>query len=150
MQIGEREISDVAYYPHPVDPNVMGWFLVRQPAVVRFFESRLSVRSREVVGVGLQAAWRMCQIFERKRGLPAPRITVGLIQRAFAAMVDESIARPGLRDGIALRQPAICEWIYTYMADSPHLSRSDSGEVCGCLFALAYALDELTCGRSVP
>ena len=150
MDISERSVDDAIARIQPAASEV-GWFAARQPGVVRFLEERLLSPDGDAFGVALEASWRICTVFHERDGLPPPRVTRALLERAEEAVVSE--ARPDSRrtDGCAHRQPAICRWLAGYIDDPPvPLTASEAQRAGTAVAAVIYALDELTTGRSVP
>lgn len=133
------------------DATEVGWFAARQPGIVRFLEERLLRGDGDSFGVALEAACRICAVFETRDGVPPPRVARSLLERAEVAVLAEARHAGAYADGCAARQPELCRWLAGYVADPPvPLTRSESAEV-GCVLAsLIYALDELTSGRLIP
>jgi hypothetical protein len=72
-----------------------------------------------------------------------------LLERAEDSLRTESATTA--QNGCAHRQPAVCDWVLGFVADSPvPLARDESRVASEVLLAVVYALDELTTGRSVP
>ncbi|RMH39491.1 MAG: hypothetical protein D6689_16335 [Deltaproteobacteria bacterium] len=130
------------------DAQTAGWFVARQPAVVRFLERRCG--PTDAFAVALDAAVRICAAFERAAGVPPPPVPFRLLDRADDALAIEALG-PGAARGLAARHPELCAWIARWVADPPlPLTAAEAGRVGACLTAVVYALDEITTGRPVP
>lgn len=133
------------------DATEVGWFAARQPGIVRFLEERLLHGDGDSFAVALEAACRICAVFETRDGVPPPRVTRSLLERAEVAVLAEARHAGRTTDGCAARQPELCKWLAGYVGDPPvPLTRSESAEVGSTLASLIYSLDELTCGRRIP
>ncbi len=150
MDISERSVEDAVARVQPAATDV-GWFAARQPGVVRFLEERLLTSDGDAFAVALEASWRICALFHERNGLPPPRVTRSLLERAESAVLSEARADSHHADGCAQRQPAICSWLEGYIGDPPvPLTAAESRRTGTALAAVIYALDELTTGRAVP
>lgn len=126
----------------------ISWFAARQPGIVGFLEHRHGGEA-DALAVGLAAAWRLARAFEQRAGVPPGRVPRSLLERAELALLAEASARD--TGGCAERQPALCQWIGAYMADPPRpLGAAACGRIAFSLFAVVYALDEITSGHEIP
>jgi len=133
----------------PPDANEVGWFVARQPGLVRFLEERCG--QTDAFPVALEAAYRLCSAVGGRLGVPVPTIPSPLLERADDTLDMESLVPGGAAGGCADRQPELCEWVAAMLADPPIPLRE--AEICRvgvCLTSVIYALDELTTGRPVP
>jgi hypothetical protein len=153
MHVGERVVAASAAL-EVLDPGDIGWFVARQPGVVRFLEDRLASAhglNRAAFGafaVALDAARAIHGMFERQHGVPPPRVTQSLLERAEEAVIGEARTRAV---GIAARQPALAAWVAELLAEPPVLLAPDElGAVGTALAAVIYALDQVTTGRPIP
>jgi hypothetical protein len=150
MHVGERVVAASAALEAPE----IGWFAARQPAVVRFLEDRLASAhgsDRAAFGafaVALDAARAIHGMFERQHGVPPPRVTQSLLERAEEAVIGEARTRAV---GIAARQPALAAWVADLLTEPPvPLAADELGTVGTALAAVVYALDQVTTGRPIP
>lgn len=148
MHVGERVVATWT----GLQAADIGWFAAHQPAVVRYLEDRLGEAwqggNGEALGVALDAARAITGMFERQHGVPPPRVTQALIERAEEAVIRDA---RGAAPGVAGRQPALAAWVAGLLAEPP--VPLDAGEIRGvgtALAAVIYALDEATTGRPVP
>jgi hypothetical protein len=133
------------------DAAQVGWFAARQPGIVRFLEERLLVGDGDAFGVALEAAWRICLVFQDRDGLPPPRAPRSLLERAEAAVAREARHPGAFADGCAARQPELVRWLVGLADDPPiPLAANEATAVGSALAAVVYSLDELTTGRQVP
>jgi hypothetical protein len=131
------------------DANDVGWFVARQPAIVRHLERRCG--TTDAFPVALEAAFQICQALEETLGVPPPMVPGSLLERADDAADMETIVPGGARGGCAERQPELVAWVADLLANPPIPLRADELQQVGaCLSAVIYALDELTTGRPVP
>lgn len=148
MHVGERVVATWT----GVEAADIGWFAARQPAVVRYLEDRLGDAGHgdrtEALGVALDAARAITGMFERQHGVPPPRVSQALIERAEEAVIrDAHDAAPG----VAGRQPALAAWMAGLLAAPPvPLDPDEIRGVGTVLAAVIYALDEATTGRPLP
>jgi len=127
----------------------VGWFAARQPGIIRFLEERLLGGDGDAFGVALVGAWRIASAFEGADGVPPPRVSRSLLDRAAAAVDAET--RHGAADGCAARQPELVAWLGGYVGDPPApISAAEAARVAACLAAVIYAIDQLTTGRPIP
>jgi hypothetical protein len=156
MHVGERVVAASAALEalDPGDTGDIGWFAARQPAVVRFLEDRLGRAhgpDRAAFGgfaVALDAARAIHGMFERQHGVPPPRVSQSLLERAEEAVIAEARTRAV---GIAARQPALAAWVVELLAAPPvPLVADELGTVGTALAAVIYALDQVTTGRPIP
>jgi hypothetical protein len=147
MHVGERVVA--AWFA--IEAPDIGWFAARQPAVVRFLEDRLAGATdgadSDAFGVALDAARAIASMFERQHGVPPPRVTQALLERAEEAVTGE-VRASAL--GVAGRQPALAAWVGDLLAEPPVPLRPDEARAVGtALAAVIYALDEATTGRLI-
>ena len=129
--------------------NEVGWFVARQPGLVRFLEDRCG--STDAFPVALEAAYRMCASLQDRDGVPPPPIPGALLERAEDSVEMESMVPGGASDGCAERQPALCQWVDALLDDPPlPLDPHELRTVAACLATVIYALDQLTTGRAIP
>ena len=127
----------------------VGWFVARQPAVVRYFERQCG--ANDAFPVSREAAYLICRAIEQIDGVPVPPVPFQLLDRAGESLDMELLVPGGARDGCAERQPELCTWVGKLLANPPiPLLEHESRLVGICLTTLIYALDELTTGREVP
>ena len=148
MHVGERVVATSV----DIETADIGWFAARQPAVVRFLEDRLASTvhdaDRDAFVVALDAARAIEGMFERAHGVPPPRVTQSLLERAEEAVLREARTHAL---GIAARQPALAAWVGGLLAEPPvPLAAGEVRAVGAILAAVIYALDQVTTGRSVP
>lgn len=148
MHVGERVVAASVALGAPD----IGWFAARQPAVVRYVEDRLGGAvhgaDRDAFVVALDAARAIEGMFERQHGVPPPRVTQSLLERAEEAVIAEARARAV---GFAARQPALAAWVAGILAEPPVPVAADEIRVVGTvLAAVVYALDQVTTGRAIP
>jgi hypothetical protein len=148
MHVGERVVAASVALEAPD----IGWFAARQPAVVRFLEDRLAGTAqgadRDAFVVALDAARAIEGMFERQHGVPPPRVTQSLLERAEEAVIGEARTRAV---GLAARQPALAAWVAGVLAEPPVPLAADEIRIVGMvLAAIVYALDQVTTGRAIP
>jgi hypothetical protein len=120
-----------------LDPYQVGWFAARQPGILRFLE--LACPSDDALAVALDAAWRICALFERVDRIPPPRVARSALAAAETTVVVESATSVP-----PTRQPALIAWIADRLADSPlPLTDGEKRVVGTCLCAVVTAVDEL-------
>ena len=146
MHIGAQAIRQVALV-WPSDHD-LGWFAVRQPGVLRFLEDRLGSGS-EAFAVSLAGAWRILEAYRQHDGLPSPLLPHGLLRRAAYAVSRETAAHV-CYEGLAVRQPEMCEYSLSLVADPPYpLTAAECHGVGDALLAVTYAVDEVAFGRPI-
>ena len=132
-----------------LDPDQVGWFAARQPALVRILASTLGDGS-DAFAVALDGAWRLASVFELRDGVPPRRLSEDQLDRSRRIAALEGISGQVLADGGASRQPQLCRWVAGYVADPPlPLTPDESSAVGRLLVALLYALDDATRGAPV-
>lgn len=137
VEVGQPDACDV------------GWFVARQPAVVRYFERQCG--TSDAFPVALEAAFVICRAIEHADGVPVAPVPWKLLDRASESLDMEVLVPGGARDGCAERQPELCTWVGKLLANPPiPLLEHETRQVGVCLTTLIYAIDELTTGRPVP
>jgi len=132
-----------------LDPDQVGWFAARQPALVRTLSQSLG-EATDAFAVALDGAWRLSSVFELRDGVPPRRLSDDQLDRSRRIAALEGISGQVLADGGASRQTELCRWVASYVSDPPMpLSGSEASEVGRLLIALLYALDEVTQGAQV-
>lgn len=132
-----------------LDPEQVGWFAARQPALVRILSDALGETS-DAFAVALDGAWRLSSVFELRDGVAPQRLTEDQLDRSRRIATLEGISGQVLADGGASRQPQLCRWVASYIADPPMpLAGDEAASVGRLLIALLYALDEVTQGQPV-
>ena len=127
----------------------VGWFVARQPAVVRYFEQQCG--TSDAFPVALEAAYVICRAIEAVDGVPVVPVPWKLLDRAGESLDMEALVPGGARDGCADRQPELCDWVGKLLANPPIPLHEYEARLVGiCLTTLIYAVDELTTGRQVP
>jgi hypothetical protein len=131
------------------DAVAVGWFVARQPGLVRFLEERC--RDTDAFSVALEGAYQICAALEQESGVQPPPIPSALLDRADESLDMELLVPGGPFDGCVQRQPELCEWLARLLANPPiPLLDAEARQVGVCLSTVIYALDELTTGRTVP
>jgi hypothetical protein len=150
LQIDERTVGEGMADKQP-DAGEIGWFVARQPGIVRFLEERLfGEADGDAFGVALEAALRICRVFEKRDGLAPERLRRSLLERAEEAVMLEARSS-NVRDGCAARQPELVRTIARLLSRPPTpLRKHERNEIGMALLAVVYALDEVTTGRQVP
>lgn len=92
----------------------VGWFAAKQPGLLRFVEDRVG-HDGNATAMAVDLCWRIVAAFERKRGLPMPRILTSELERAEEEVVKESQGGLDLANGCAHRQPDLCRWLEAAM-----------------------------------
>lgn len=133
----------------PFDPDQVGWFAARQPALVRALATALGDTS-DAFAVALDGAWRLAQVFELRDGVAPPRLLPEQLERSEHIAALEGVSGQVVADGGASRQPQLCRWVASYVGDPPvPLTAGEAASVGRLLIALLYALDEATQGQSI-
>ena len=150
LQIDERTVGEGMADKQP-DAGEIGWFVARQPGIVRFLEERLfGDTDGDAFAVALETALRICRVFEQRDGLPPERLRRSLLERAEEAVTREARSST-VRDGCAARQPELVRCVASCVANPPvPLRRDETHDVGVALLSIVYALDEVTTGRQVP
>jgi hypothetical protein len=131
------------------DPRQVGWFVARQPHLVRQLATQLAEGS-DAYAVALDGAWRLAAVFERRDGVPPRRLTAAQLDRARRLAALEGLSGQALADGGAARQPELCRWVASFVADPPiPIDSAEAAAVGKALIGLLYALDEATQGEPV-
>jgi len=147
MYIGAQSLEPFRH-SWPSDDE-LSWFAVRQPGVLRFLEAQLG-DDDDALAVALTTTWRIFTAYHDAEGMHAPRLGHGILVRSVYAILRE-IAGPVTYDGLAVRQPDLCSFVYRVLADPPFpLTRDQEHTLAQCLWAIIYALDETVCGRPIP
>ncbi len=130
-----------------LEAEQVGWFVVRQPAVMRLLADSFSEGSDAYV-VALDGAWRLASVFELRDGVaPAPLSPIDLTNATLCVSRD-ALSEQALADGAAARQTELCRWIAAYVADPPiMLSGAEASTVGNVLIAVLYAFDASTQGE---
>lgn len=129
-----------------LDPDQVGWFAARQPAVIRILADELP-EGGDAYAVALDGAWRLASVFELRDGVAPRRLEDESLLRARAAVAAESISGQVRADGGAARQTELCLWIAAYVVDPPvPLTRDEIHAVGDVLIAVLYAFDAATRG----
>ncbi len=130
-----------------LEAEQVGWFAVRQPAIMRLLANSLSKISDAYV-VALDGAWRLASVFELRDGVaPTPLSEIELTNATLCVSRD-ALSEQALADGAAARQTELCRWIAAYVADPPiALSRPEASSVGNILIAVLYAFDASTQGE---
>lgn len=129
-----------------LDPEQVGWFVARQPAIVKLLSTRLQAGT-DPYAVALDGAWRLASVFEYRDGVAPPRLRDPDLADAELAVARDALSGQALADGAASRQTELCRWVAAYVADPP--VPLDSAEVDECartLLTILYALDSVTAG----
>jgi len=140
IEVEERVVASVVTSP----PPDVGWFLARQPGIVRYLEARCGEGS-DTLGVALHCAALMHAAYEVSLGVPPRRVPSQLLERAEAAVVSECDAP--VSPGFVARQPALAQWVAGVVSSPPVPLREDEVSCLGLsLAAVIYALDEVAAG----
>jgi hypothetical protein len=146
MHIAAQSISELAHR-WPTDDE-LSWFAVRQPGALKLLEKRMR-SDDDAFAVALASAWRLFAAYNDADGIPCPRLTHEILQRAGYAVARE-VAGVISYDGLARRQPDLCQFVATALANPPFpLTLQQQGALAEVLFTLIYAMDEVTFGRPV-
>ncbi len=147
MYIGAQSLEPVRQ-SWPSDDE-LSWFAVRQPGVLRFVEAQLG-DDDDALAVALTTAWRIFTAYHDEEGVHCPRLKHNVLARSLYAVIRE-IAGPVTYEGLAVRQPDLCGYVYRVLADPPFpLTHEQEHVLAQSLWALIYALDETVCGRPIP
>lgn len=133
MQIEERLAIEVMNEPLP-RADGLGWFVARQPGILRHLEHRLDDDDR--LAASLAFAWRLCTAFERAHGSAPPRIPSTELERAEIAVARE-VRRPGPEGGLSVRQPELSRHLAGFLEHT----RAPI-EAALALAAILYCLDQ--------
>jgi hypothetical protein len=68
----------------------VSWLAIRQPAVIRFLESRLSSDDGDALAAGLELSVRLLAQIERADGVPPPRLHIRQLDYGVAAHMNGS------------------------------------------------------------
>jgi hypothetical protein len=109
-----------------------GWFAVRQPGIARYLEGRLEDGAHAVAAA---VAVAIVRSYERKLGLPTPRVMSSAIERAEIDVL-------GGRHDLADRQPGLTELISRVVASPPApLDKQDRARLACALAAVLWAVE---------
>jgi hypothetical protein len=133
MHIEERLAAAVMAEPLP-RADGLGWFVARQPGILRHLEHRLDDDDR--LAAALAFAWRLCAAFERAHGCPPPRIPSQELERAEVAVARE-VRQPGPEGGLSVRQPELSRHLAGFLEQT----RAPI-EAALALAAILYCLDQ--------
>jgi len=138
MEVSERALTE-AIHRVEAEPGTgdAAWFAARQPAVVKFLESRLG--RDDLMGVALMAAFAIHAAFERSLGAPPPRVRFSDLLGAEDSVVAE--ARSG-QPSFLERQQALAAYLAALIAAPPiPLAPTDSSRHALILGAIIQAFD---------
>tara|TARA_R110002096_G_scaffold16898_11_gene58047 strand:+ start:18750 stop:19235 length:486 start_codon:yes stop_codon:yes gene_type:complete len=114
MVVDERTVA-LAVSDDIAMASEIGWFAARQPGLMRFVEDRLG-HDGDATAMAVDLCWRVVAAFERKRGLPMPRIASPELERAEEEVTLEAQGDLDLATGCAHRQPDLCRWLEAALA----------------------------------
>lgn len=115
MVIDERSLALTLEFTS--DASEVGWFASRQPGLIRFLEDRLG-DSEDGLAFALDLCWRILKVFNSFRAAPVPRIECIALERAEINVVRESQGELLYATGCAHRQPELCHWLESEIANS--------------------------------
>jgi hypothetical protein len=122
-----------------LDAAAIGWFAARQPAIIRFCEDQLWRPDGDAFAVGLDAACRLCRLYQEVEGVAPPRLGRGALVGGMAAAADDEEAGPPTR-----RRVRMLAWLARHLDDPPlPLTRAELVAVGVALRSLVFALDAI-------
>ncbi len=131
-----------------LDPDQAGWFVARQPAIVKLLSTRFDSAS-DAFAVALDGAWRLASVFEHRDGVPPGSLSDRVLADAALTVARDSVSGQALADGAASRQTELCRWTAAYVGDPPVPLDSDETGLCAeVLLIVLYALDAATSGET--
>ena len=134
MPINERTLSHVDAW----SSSGTGWFVTKQPGIVRFLSDRLS---GDALALGLAGASQISMAFECYEGVCETFLRSQALEEAEVAAHDE-VHSNVVRGMYAERQAALIHWIAELMADPPvPLDRPERRDVGMALVAVTYAYE---------
>lgn len=113
MHIEERLAAAVMAEPLP-PADGLGWFVARQPGILRYLEQRLDDDDR--LAAALAFAWRLCAAFERAHGTVPGRLSSTAIERAEIVVAAE--IRAAAPAALAVRQPELCRHLVGFLEEA--------------------------------
>ncbi len=114
MLVDERTVA-LAVSDDMAMASEVGWFAAKQPGLLRFIEDRVG-HDGDATAMAVDLCWRVVAAFERKRGLPMPRLETLELESTEEEVTRESQGALSLANGCAHRQPDLCRWLEAEMA----------------------------------
>jgi hypothetical protein len=114
MLVDERTVA-LAVTDDMAMASEVGWFAAKQPGLLRFVEDRVG-HDGDATAMAVDLCWRVVAAFERKRGLPMPRLATCELERAEEEVTLEAQGDLDLATGCAHRQPDLCRWLEVSMS----------------------------------
>jgi len=117
---------------HELSPAAeVSWLAIRQPAVIRFLESRLWAEDGDALAAGLDLTCRLLAQVEQADGLPPPRLHIRQLEYGAADHMN------GRGD------PQIAEWVERHLDALPLvLTALENRRVIACVAAILGAAIE--------
>ena len=110
----------------------VSWLAIRQPAVIRFLESRLWSEDGDALAAGLELSVRLLAQIERADGVPPPRLHIRQLDYGVAAQING--------DG----DPALADWAWRQLDRLPIvLEAIEARRVVACVAAVLGAALEM-------